>query len=276
MSRFTDQDYLLSDQYKSASNLSARIQIHRRFSTNKYGWTLWIFDHLQLPPESRILDVGCGPGNLWLDNLDRIPDGWDITLSDFSPGMLQQAQDNLSDCHRRFVFGVIGAQAIPSEDEAFDAVIANCMLYHVPDRPRALSEIHRVLKPGGRLYTATNGRDHLREIRELISAIDPNADLTTAACEFGLEDGSDQLSQFFPRVTLHRYEDALVVTEVEPLVAYILSTKRSALVSEKPKALARLIEHKMKLEGAIFITKDVGMFEAVKEWVKNDIDGRQG
>ena len=265
MSWFTDTEYLLSDQYRTASNLNARIQLHRRFSTNKYGWTRWIFDHLQLPADSRILDVGCGPSNLWRENITRIPDGWEIILSDFSPGMLGQAQDNLRACRSRFGFQVIDAQAIPFKDGTFDAVTANFMLYHVPDRPRALSEIHRVLKNGGRLYAATHGCDHMREIRELISTIDPHANLTSTASEFGLENGFDQLSQFFSRVTLVRYEDALVVTEVEPLVTYILSTKRSALVNEQPETLVRLIERQMKLEGNIFITKDGGMFEAVKK-----------
>ena len=265
MSWFTDTEYLLSDQYRTASNLNARIQLHRRFSTNKYGWTLWIFDHLQLLADSRILDVGCGPGNLWRENIARIPDGWEITLSDFSPGMLGRAHDNLRDCRSRFEFQVVDAQAIPFKDGTFDAVTANFMLYHVPDRPRALSEMHRVLKNGGRLYAATHGCDHMREIRELISTIDPHANQTSAASGFGLENGFDQLSQFFSRVTLDRYEDALVVTEVEPLVAYILSTKRSALVNKKPETLVRLIERQMKLKGNIFITKDGGMFEAVKE-----------
>lgn len=265
MSKLTDRDYLLTGQYKNASNLDSRRRLHRCFSTNLYRWTLWVFDHLLLSSESRILDVGCGPSNLWLDNIERLSDGWEVTLSDFSPGMLQEARHNLEDSGRPFGYLVSDAQSIPFEDGSFDAVIANKMLYHVPDRPMALSEIHRVLKPGGHLYAATNGDDHLRGIRELISAIDSNADLTSAASEFGLENGLDQLSQFFPRVTLHRYNDALVVTEVEPLVAYILSTERSSLISEKPKALARLVEHKMKSEGAIYITKDEGMFEAVKE-----------
>ena len=84
MSRVTDQEYLLSEQYQDASNLNARIQLHRRFSVNKYGLPRWVFDQLDFSSTSRILELGCGPANLWRENLDRIPKGWDITLSDLS------------------------------------------------------------------------------------------------------------------------------------------------------------------------------------------------
>ncbi len=64
-----------------------------------------------------------------------------------------------SGCHRtRVQFKEIDAQSIPFEDETFDAVIANHMLYHVPDRPKAIAEIKRVLKPGGRLIATTIGK----------------------------------------------------------------------------------------------------------------------
>ncbi len=147
----------MADQYGDASNLNARIALHERFSANAYGWPRWVFDQLDLPDESHLLEIGCGAGGLWADNLDRIPAGWEITLTDASPGMLAEAQRNLS-IQRRFAFRLADAQKLPFEDGAFDAVIANHMLYHVPDRPRAFSEIARVLRDGGTLYAATYAR----------------------------------------------------------------------------------------------------------------------
>jgi hypothetical protein len=76
MSKLSDQEFLLTDQYKNASNLDARIQLHRLFSINKYGWMRWVFDQFDLPPACRILDLGCGPADLWVQNLERIPAGW--------------------------------------------------------------------------------------------------------------------------------------------------------------------------------------------------------
>ena len=126
-----------------------------------------MFDQFQLPPNARILELGCGSGALWLRNLERIPAGWDITLSDFSAGMVEDARRKLEGSTHPFTFQQMDAQSIPLPDASVDAVIANHMLYHVPDRNKAFSEVRRVLKPTGTFYAATNGLHHLREISQL-------------------------------------------------------------------------------------------------------------
>ena len=94
--RFTDQQYLTTDQYKDSSNLDARIAIHQRFSTNSQGWFNWVFDVLeQLPEKANIVELGCGPAVLWKECASRIPDGWVVTLTDLSDGMLDAAWRNL-------------------------------------------------------------------------------------------------------------------------------------------------------------------------------------
>ena len=266
MPKISDQEYV-SEQYQDASNLNARIQLHDRFSTNKYGWFPWVFDQLHLSPESRILELGGGTGLLWRENLNRVPRGWDITLSDLSSGMLQKAQLNLRDRRRRFAFAVIDAQVIPFEDESFDAVIANHVLYHVPDRTKAFSEIRRVLRPGGRFYASTVGRTHLRELYELVCRVDPGADPWSSDLteSFLLENGLAQLSLWFSGVTLHRYEDNLVITEAVPLVAYVISSvAKPVFVGDKLAEFTRLVEQELVLHGAFYVTKDSGMFEAVR------------
>jgi SAM-dependent methyltransferase len=153
---------------------------------------------------------------------------------------------------------------IPYKDDTFDAVIANHVLYHVPDRTRALSEIQRVLRPDGCFYATTVGYSHLREIRELTRSVAPEIDDIGALPEFSLENGKEQLSRFFSDVALHRYEDGLVVTKVEPLVAYLLSGRHSATLRSKDnlEKLTRLIEREIESSGAIHIQKDSGMFKA--------------
>src|SRR5689334_8720761 len=99
-----DQHYLLNRQYRDASNLQARMQLHERFSTCREAWHPWVFNHLQLRDAARVLEVGCGPGTLWRENLGRIPGGWEITLSDFSPGMLREAAQNLRERQPGFQF----------------------------------------------------------------------------------------------------------------------------------------------------------------------------
>jgi SAM-dependent methyltransferase len=265
MSKLSDQEFLLTDQYKDASNLDARIQLHQGFSTNKYGLQRWAFDQFNLPPVCRILDLGCGPANLWIENLDRIPDGWDITLTDFSPGMVEQAQENLGNCGRPFAFGPVDAQSIPYDDASFDAVIANHMLYHVPDRTKALAEMRRVLRPGGRFYTSTVGETHTRELFEIVSRFDPEDKFLHEVPSFTLENGAMQLAPWFSEITLHRYEDDLVITEAGPLIAYIMSMveAKSVFAGDKLGQLVAYAKGQIAAHGAIHITKDTGIFEAI-------------
>jgi ubiquinone/menaquinone biosynthesis C-methylase UbiE len=266
MTKFTDQQYLKTDQYKDTTNLDARVEIHRRFSTNPYGWYNWLFDTLlKLPPNAKILELGCGPAYMWKECSGRIPTGWDITLSDLSSGMVDAAWRNLVVTGRAFQFKEIDAQEIPFEDETFDAVIANFMLYHVPDRPKALHEIRRGLKPGGKLIAATVGNNHMQEMMERLRQVHISKTWESYANPFTLENGLEQLKSVFPHVSLARYEDHLDVTEIEPIMAYIHSSMRATELSEDELAKVRAnLEKELKEKGRIFITKDSGLFEAIK------------
>ena len=170
--------------------------------------------------------MGCGPGQLWLDNLDRVPQGWGVTLSDFSPGMLDEARRNLQGASHPFAFKQLDAQDIPFPDGAFDAVVANHMLYHVPNRGKALGEMAQVSIPGGRLYAATLGLGHMKDLSDLLHKFDPDAEPFGGRFTelFSLENGAEQIMEHFSEVDLQLYDDALVVTEAEPLVDYVLST----------------------------------------------------
>jgi len=191
--------------------------------------------------------------------------GWKITLSDLSPGMLDATWRNLVVTGRAFQFKEIDAQSIPFEDEAFDAVIANHMLYHVPDRGKALSEIRRVLKTGGRLFATTVGENHMKQMMDWYSQVHVSRVWESFASPFTLENGMDQLRPYFSQVTLSRYEDNLMVTELQPLMDYIRSGMRVAELSENELAALQVdLEKELQEKGSIFITKDSGLFEAIK------------
>jgi ubiquinone/menaquinone biosynthesis C-methylase UbiE len=266
MSKFTDQQYLKSDQYRDSSNLDARVVIHQRFSTNPYGWFKWVFDTLlKLPENAKVLELGCGHGLLWKENISRIPNGWNITLSDLSSGMLDAAWRNLVVSGRAFQFKEIDAQSIPFEDGTFDAVFANHMLYHVADRPKAIAEIQRVLKPNGRLIATTVGENHMKEMMDWYARVHVSKVWESFANPFTLENGLEQLKPFFSEVNLSRYEDNLQVTEVELILAYIRSSIRASELSEDAILEMGLdLEKELKEKGTIFIRKDSGLFEAIK------------
>lgn len=260
--KIADPQYV-ANQYRNASNLNVRIRLHQRFSTNQYGWPRWIFDQLSLPPRCRVLELGCGPGDLWRENSSRIPAGWKVALSDSSLGMLRQATGGLNSNHP-LQFCVIDAQSIPMGTESFDAVIANFMLYHVPDKPKALAEVQRILKPDGRFYAATVGERHLQEISALVSRFDPQLASwrEQLSDSFTLENGAAQLAGGFADTELRRYEDSLVVTEAAPLVSYIVSG-RVGLSADEQSALASFVEQELQVHGGkLHITKDVGVFVA--------------
>jgi ubiquinone/menaquinone biosynthesis C-methylase UbiE len=258
----------LHDQYSNSANLDARIQLHARFSTNSYGFHRWVFDHYDFQKSSKILELGCGNGAIWKANYARISPTWEVVLSDFSAGMLRDAEKNLAGKVFNFSFKVIDAQAIPYDNGIFDVVIANHMLYHVPDRKKALAEIGRVLKKTGKLVATSAGERHLKELTILLQEFDPAIVFGNQITgEFSLENGPEQLADFFSNITVEHYEDSLVVPEAGPIIDYVLS---STGMSNAPNIItgSKIAEFKLYLENiikrvdAIRITKDSGILIA--------------
>lgn len=265
-STFTDPAYLLDRQYRDASNLDARVRLHVRFSTNRIGWNRWVFDRFNLPSPCRILELGCGPAALWRENLERIPAGWDITLTDFSPGMVKQARQNLRDSERPFTLDVVDARSIPYDEASFDVVIANHMLYHVPDVAETLAGTRRVLRIGGKLYASTVGEEHMKELFELVRPVDPQQRFRRPVASFSLENGAGQLVPWFSQITLYLYRDSLVITETDPLIAYLLSMAEAEpiLTSDELAQLVAHVERELTTHGPLHVTKRSGLFEATR------------
>lgn len=261
------QEYV-EGQYSNSSNLATRVLFHDRFSVNHYGWIPWVSDQLKLKPDTKILELGCGGGGLWKRNLERIPDGCEILLTDFTEGMVQDAKKNLAG-NSIFEFKIVDANdnPLPFPDTSFDVVIANHMLNYISDRQGLFSEIVRILKPGGRFYSSAIGEQHVVEMKELIRELDPvlGASWGNVVSSFNLENGLDQLSPWFKDISLRCYEDALEVTEVNPYFDYILSTKLIDWGEDKREKFKKLIKQKMDSQGGVLhITKDGGIFKAIR------------
>jgi len=248
-------------QYGDASKLDARIQLHALYSTNTCPWQSWVFDQLALAPGSRILELGAGKGDLWRDSRRHLSAGWQIVLTDLFPRMILSATQRLANSCRWFSFAVADAHSIPFADRQFDAVIANHMLYHVPDRAQALGEIHRTLRPGGQLFAATNGEAHMRQLEDLVQRFEPDLGYRLGELGFTLENGAQQLSPWFSNIELRLHADSLCVTEVEPLVDYVFSTVEAD--DETQRAFAGFVSIELESQGgAIHIGKNSGMLIA--------------
>ena len=68
----TNMEDSMKNQYINAGNISARINLHNRFSVNKQGWFPWVYEQCGIVKGIRILEIGCGDGTLWVDNLSLI------------------------------------------------------------------------------------------------------------------------------------------------------------------------------------------------------------
>jgi SAM-dependent methyltransferase len=141
------------------------------------------------------------------------------------------------------------------------------MLYHITCLDDALSEIRRVLKPGGVLYATTVGGGHMRELGDLVEefAGSPEQWEDTVPDQFLVEDGSQWLSKWFSGVELRHYEDSLEITEAGPLVAYVLSVVGDAALSGSDLArFTHFVEQRLVEVGSIRVTKETGLLEATK------------
>ncbi len=253
-----DPNYV-KDQYHDSSNLDARIALHARFSTAPRDFHEWVFDHMALRDQARVLELGCGTGELWARNRHKIPSAWQLVLSDSSFGMIRASR---SAClPARFL--QLDAQAIPFRDQSFDAVVADHMLYCVPDLKRALGEIRRILSRGGKLYTATNGIEHMCEYFQFISDF-LGVESARPIYSFSLENGAEQLAEHFSSIERYNFDDALAVTDAQPLVAYAMSTSigKQLMDSERQDELRQIVTERITRDGAIRITKVAGMFVA--------------
>ena len=262
----TGMEESLKKQYQNASNISARINLHRLYSQNKQGWFPWVYEQCQIHPGMRILELGCGDGVLWTQNISSLPGKVSVTLSDLSSGMLRDARRAIGRKDSRFSFEAFDCARIPHEDRSFDLVIANHVLFYCSDVEQACREAARVLKPGGRFLCSTYGADHMKEISRLVSDFDSRIVLS-ADClygRFGRENGAEILAPYFSDVKWLSYEDSLLVPDAEPLILYILSCHGN----QNQYLLDHFAEFrsfvKKKTDAGFSVTKDAGVFCCTK------------
>jgi len=267
---FNNPDHLKNQQYKTAGHLSARIRIHQDYSIIKDSVVVKIFDQIldYTPQGAKILEIGTGRGDLWHENRHRIPELWDITLTDISAGMISDQQAFLGDTlTKRFSYDVVNAnEPLPYADNSFDTVLANYMLYHVSDVAQTLSEIRRVLKPDGVLFAATNGEQHLKMMYVLAQQIEPDTPFSSVfAQQFGLQNGTAQLLPFFTDIRMLYFQNDLWVTVAQPIIDYIASmvgVDGASVIAERETDIRENLNRLIAKDGGILIGKQTGMFIA--------------
>lgn len=252
----------LKNQYQNASNISARINLHNLYATNKQGWFPWIYEQCQLKTDIEVLEVGCGDGTLWTENLGELPTDIHITLSDISEGMIRDTRRTIGSRDKRFHFESFDCHKIPHKDNSFDIVIGNHVLFYCEDIDQVCSEVKRVLKPDGVFICSTYGSNHMKEVSQLAYDFDSRILLSADKLyeKFGKENGFEILESSFGNIHWVPYEDFLLVTEAEPLISYILSChgNQNQYILDRFKDFRTFV--KKRVQKGFMITKEAGFF----------------
>lgn len=247
----------LKKQYENKDNLGTRISIHDKYSTSKQGFGNWIFSNYEIENGAKVLELGCGTGSMWENHMDLISKCEEIILTDFSEGMLESAKSNLEN-NNKITFKTVDIQDIPYEDDTFDIVIANMMLYHVPDIHKGLSEVRRVLKPHGKFYCATFGENGIiTYVADLLKEFNVSSEMNKV---FTLQNGKDMLKKYFNNVKRLEYEDSLKVTVIDDFIDYVYSLSSMTDIANVERESMKKIFEQNIVGGVLEVPKEYGMF----------------
>lgn len=256
MNQINDKTFV-QNQYSTSKNLNTRISIHDKYSTNKQGFGNWIYSHYEIEDGARVLELGCGTGSMWKGHDELIKKCGELVLSDFSDAMVETTRQTVG-AHPNINYCSIDIQNILYDDASFDVVIANMMLYHVPDITKGLAEVRRVLKSKGKFYCATYGEHGIIEyLSKLLSeyGVEDNVNKN-----FTLQNGAAILSSVFENIRKEIYEDSLAVTNIADLVDYIYSLSSMSALSSQPREKIQTLLQSHMVKGVLTVPKEYGMF----------------
>jgi len=221
--RGTDKSYL-AYQYADAEKLRIRQDAHHLYSEfANQRFLEWVVAELDAGPGALVLDAGCGNGPYHQLICAR---GARLAAFDYSLGMARvvKAQATPHSAARSTVVFQADAQAIPLRAGICDRVLAAHMLYHVPDQRRALEDMRRVLREGGRLVLVTGGgrSSRLRELHDEVARELGYTPTTSPAARFTL-DHVPLVRSVFPDATAHLFPNAFLFPTAEAALSYYAS-----------------------------------------------------
>lgn len=257
--QMTNDDSKIVEQYMDSNNLKVRIQLHNQFSTNPQGWFPWLYSQINFNGVNRLLEVGCGNGQLWENNSINLRNR-EFFLSDSSEGMINEVRQKFG---KDFNCMVVDCEKIPFKDHYFDCIIANHVLFYLSDLDQGLSEIQRVLKPNGIFYCSTYGKNHMKEIQDIVKGFDERIELSSNHLydKFGLENAEELLKPFFKHIEKKEYKDSLLINQAQPLIDYIMSChgNQNELIGPRMEEFKTYIQEIIEKNGSIFVSKQAGI-----------------
>ena len=260
---------------ETTSDLATRIDIHSKFGSRDID--SWMIDLIKLQPGMKILDVGCGAGKQCFSYHAALKGNAEITGGDVSDDLLSQARKQNEDKRTGMTFVELDFnQKFNFPEGVFDFVSCCFAIYYALNVPFTIGEMHRVLKPGGRLFTTGPMPDNKKLFYEIIKEatgkpIPPMPGSSRYSTEF-----LGTIHGLFSKVEVHIFENPLVFETVEPFLAYTrasLSEDRKLwgdLFSGKDsfeqvmKQIEAVAGKRLQKEGKLVMTKVVGGFLATK------------
>jgi SAM-dependent methyltransferase len=213
-----DNPLVVQWEYASEERLAARNAAYREL-VEGIGADELTFELIAAANPERMLEVGCGMGEL----AERVARdlGVDVTAVDFSPRMVELTRARGIDVR------LADAQELPFEDNGFEVVVANWVLYHLPDVERGVSELARILTTDGMLIAATVGEGNMEELWELVG------DTATRGLSFGPENGAELLSRRFRTVERHDAIGTAVFPDPPSLRKFVAMTITRAHLADR-------------------------------------------
>ncbi|MEU7631695.1 methyltransferase domain-containing protein [Nocardia sp. NPDC049220] len=213
----SDTGLTLSSEYASTTPLQIRIDTHARHSEHHGDPVHAVLDTLELTGSEAVADIGCGDGR-FLAQLVEFGHRGRLVGVDNSTAMVAAA-DTVPG-----VEGVLGnAGDLPFAYDEFDRTTARHMLYHVPDPGRALRELRRITRPGGRVAVTVNHPVTCGRTRQLVIDHARGFGLTPAE---NMANGVNSttlptmMSEVFRDVRIHSFDNALIFDTAAPLVRF--------------------------------------------------------
>ena len=263
------------DYQETTSDLQTRIDIHSKYGGRDIDQ--WMLDLLQLQQGAKILDVGCGSGKQCFSYFNYLQGAAEIHGGDVSADLLAQARENNARTGNKVLFRELNFnQPFPYEANTFDLLSCCFAIYYAENIPATIGEMHRVINPGGRLFTTgpmpANKQIFYDVIKEATGKPIPPMPGSSRFYSQILP----AVQNLFSKVDVHVFENPLTFESVEPFLAYT----RASLAEDRKlwnnlfegkdsfnkvmDQIAEVATRRVQAEGKIVMTKVVGGILAVK------------
>lgn len=263
------------DYQETTNDLLKRIDIHNKFGGRDID--AWMLEIIQLEKGDKILDVGCGAGKQCFSYYHHLDGQADITGGDVSDDLLTQAREENKKVKNAIQFITLNFnKKFDLPDNTFDFESCCFAIYYAEDIPFTIREMHRVLKPGGRLFSSgpmpTNKLMFYDVIREATGKEIPPMPGSSRYSTGILT----SMKETFSKVDVHIFENPLTFETADPFVEYTrasLSEDRklwTSFFNDKSEFetimtnIQKVAEKRIKAEGKLVMTKVVGGFLATK------------